>query len=116
MTTANPTELDVDTARLVSHLVDLNAKIADLNAQAEAVKAELRNLAPGDYSIHGQPTLRIIPNRRFDAAKALEYVADPLREQCYVQTIDAKKVREFLPPAVADLCMVESGKPRVSTL
>jgi hypothetical protein len=119
MTVTDPTptiELDVDTARLVSRLIDLQAKIADLTSEAEAVKAELRSLNPGDYAIGGQPALRITPTRRFDATKALEYVAEPLREKCYTSAVDPKKVKEYLPPAVADLCMVESGKPKVTVL
>ena len=110
------TELDADTRRIVAHLADLNAKIADLGAEAEALKAELRSLAAGDYTADGNPALRIVPTRRFDTDKALELVPEPLRGECYTSAPDPKKIREYLPPAVADLCMVESGKPRVVIL
>ena len=111
-----PASLDTDAARIVARLADLQAKINDLTGEAEALKAELRSLNPGDYAIDGRPALRITPTRRFDADKALEYVAEPLREKCYSTVVDAKKVKEYLPPAVADLCMVEAGKPKVTVL
>lgn len=110
------TDLDTDTARIVSKLVDLNARIAEMTTEAEALKAELRNLPEGDHAINGRAALRIIPNRRFDAAKGLELVPEPLREQCYTTAVDAKKVREFLAPALAETAMVEVGKPKVVIL
>lgn len=119
MTVTDPTqthELDVDTGRVVSRLVDLNAKIAELTAEAEGLKAELRGLHPGDYNLNGRPALRVAATRRFDATKGLELVPEPLREQCYSTTVDAKKVKEYLAPALVDTCMVEVGKPQVRVL
>lgn len=110
------TELDGDTAALVGRLAELNDKIADLNGQAEAVKAELRNLAAGDYGIGGAPALRIVPTRRFDPAKALELVPEPLRAECYSTAVDPAKVKQYLAPALVDLCMVAAGKPKVVLL
>lgn len=110
------TELDADRARIVAALADLNDKIATLNADAEALKAELRNLPAGDYLLDGRPALRIVTSRRFDADKALELVPEPLRPECYTTAVDPKKVREYLAPALVDACMVTSGKPRVTVL
>ena len=109
-------DLDTDTANIVAKLADLQARIADLTGQAEALKAELRSLPPGDHTIGGQPVLRIIPTRRFDPAKALELVPEPLRDQCYVRTLDAAAVKQYLAPALVETCMVESGKPKVAVL
>lgn len=106
-------ELDTDTARIVSRLVDLQAIIAEKTAEAEALKAELRSLPPGEHDIAGKPVLRIIPNRRFDPAKALELVPESLRDQCYSNTLDSAKVKQYLAPALLDACMVEVGKPKV---
>lgn len=114
--TTTTTELDVDTARLVSHLADLNAKIAELTAEAEGMKAELRSLTAGDYTLDGRPALRIIPTRRFDVDKALGYVPEPLRAECYTTAADPKKVKQYLAPALADACMVDAGKPKVVIL
>jgi hypothetical protein len=108
--------LDTDTASIVAALADVNARIADLTAQAESLKAELRNLPADDYSIDGRPALRITPNRRFDAVKALELVPEPLRPNCYSQVVDPAKVKEYLAPALVELAMVEVGKAKVSVL
>lgn len=110
------TNLDTDTARIVSRLVDLNARIADLTAEAEGLKAELRSLPEGDHVIDGRPALRIIPNRRFDATKGLELVPEPLRAQCYSTSVDPAKVKEFLAPALLEQAMVVAGKPKVVIL
>lgn len=110
------TTLDTDTARLVARLAEIQTQVADLNAEAEALKAELRDLPAGDHEIDGRPALRIIPNRRFDPERALQLVPEPLREECYSRVVDAKKVKEYLAPAVADTAMVEVGKPKVSLL
>lgn len=110
------TQLDTDTARIVDALADLNARISDLTDQAEALKAELRQLPPADYLIDGRPALRIIPTRRFDPARALELVPEPLREECYVRSLDAARVKKYLAPALVDTCMVDSGKPKVVVL
>lgn len=110
------TQLDTDTARLVASLADLNAQIADLTERAEVLKAELRALPPADYTIDGRPALRITPTRRFDPEKGLQLVPEDLRESCYSKVVDAKKVREYLAPALADACMVDAGKPKVTVL
>lgn len=110
------TALDADTGRIVAHLADINARIADLTSQAEALKAELRALPPADYDIDGRPALRITPTRRFDPAKGLELVPEALRDQCYSTVVDAAKVREYLAPALVDACMVDAGKPKVVIL
>lgn len=106
-------DLDTDTARIVSRLVDLNAQIADLNAKAEELKAELRRLPADEYAIDGRTALRIIPNRRFDPAKGLELVPEQLRNGCYSRALDPAKVKSYLAPALLDAAMVEAGKPKV---
>lgn len=110
------TQLDTDTARIVAKLAETNARIADLNSQAEALKAELRQLPPADYDIDGRPALRITPTRRFDPSKGLELVPEPLRDQCYSTVVDAAKVRTYLAPALVEMAMVDSGKPKVTVL
>lgn len=110
------TQLDTDTARIVTRLVDIQARIADLTSEAEGLKAELRTLPAGDHDIDGKPVLRIIPNRRFDADKGLQLVPEQLRDQCYSTVVDPKLVKTFLAPAVLEAAMVEVGKPKVVTL
>lgn len=110
------TQLDIGTARIVASLADLNAQIADLTERAEVLKAELRNLPPADYDIDGRPALRIAPTRRFDPAKGLELVPEPLRANCYSEVVDAAKVRSYLAPALVEMAMVDAGKPKVTVL
>jgi hypothetical protein len=110
------TDLDVDTARIVAKLADLNAHIADLTSEAESLKAELRNLPAGDHLINGRPALRIVPTRRFDAEKGLALLPVALRGDCYSTVLDAAKVKQFLAPALLETVMVEAGKPKVVVL
>ena len=110
------TQLDTNTARIVSRLVDLQVQIADLTAEAEGLKAELRVLPAGDHDIDGKPALRIIPTRRFDAAGAASLLDPELRQQCLKFDYDPAKVKQHLTPAQVDAHMVEAGKPRVTVL
>lgn len=117
MTTTTQThDLDTDRARILSRLVDINARVADLNSEAESLKAELRGLQPGDYLLNGQPALRIIPTRRFDAAGAAARLTDEQRNAALVVTYDAAKVKQHLTAVEIDTFMVESGKPKVVVL
>jgi hypothetical protein len=107
--------IDDDTFRLVRDLADLNAHIAKLTADAEAIKTELRaRCEAGDYVEDGGRTvLKIVPTRKFDVARALELVPEPLREACYTTAPDPAKVKEYLAPALVESCMVVNGKPKV---
>lgn len=114
--TEHPTELDMDRARILSRLVDLNATIADLTSEAEVLKAELRDLPPGDYAVNGTPALRIISTRRFDAAAAAGLLSVEQRNAALIVSYDAAKIRAHLTPVEVDEFMVESGKAKVVVL
>lgn len=107
------TQLDTDTARIVSRLAELQAHVAELNSEAEALKAELRNLPEGEHSIDGRPALKIIPTRRFDVAAAALLLDDAVRQECLSVSYDPSKVRQHITPEQADACMVISGKAKV---
>jgi hypothetical protein len=106
-------DLDTDTTRLVQRLADIQARIADLNADAEAIKAELRNLPVGDHMIDGRPALRLIPNRRFNVNAGAELLPAEVRTECLAVTYDPAKVKKHLSEIQIDQCMVEAGKPKV---
>lgn len=106
-------ELDTDTARILTRLVDIQAQIAELNSEAEGHKAELRNLAAGDYTLGGRPALSIIPTRRFDAAGAASLLDPDVRQTCLAVTYDATKVKQHLTPAQVEAHMIVAGKPKV---
>lgn len=106
--------LDTDTTRLVQRLADIQANIADLNSDAEAIKAELRNLLPlGDHNINGRPALRLIPNRRFNVTAGAELLATEVRNDCLAVSYDPAKVRKHLTEIQIEDCMVEFGKPKL---
>jgi hypothetical protein len=115
--TTNTTELDVDTTRVLQRLAELNATIADLTAEAESLKAELRGLPAGDHTIAGRPVLRIIASRRFDAtAAATSRLDEDQRAKCLQVSYDAAAVKKYLTPIEVDEFMVENGKPKVVIL
>jgi hypothetical protein len=107
------TQLDTDTARIVSALAEINARIADLNEQAEGLKAELRGLGQGEYDIDGRVALRIIPSRRFDATAGAGLLDEETRKMCLAVSYDATKVKQHLTEIQIDACMNEFGKPKV---
>lgn len=110
------TELDPTRVTMLTRLLDLNARIADLTTEADALKQELRNLQPGEYAVNGQPAVRIARTRRFDPEKGLLLVPGPLHADCYSTVLDAAKVKKYLAPALLDTCMVEVGQPQVRVL
>lgn len=114
--TTTAIELDVDRARILARLAELNAKIGDLTAEAESLKAELRGLPAGDYAVGGAPAVRILPTRRFDAAAALATFPVDQRPAFVKVDIDAAALRKKLTPEQVEGFMVESGKPKVVLL
>ena len=106
-------QLDTDTARLISRLAELQDRIADLNSEAEAIKAELRALPPGEHLLDGEVALRIIPSRRLDVTAAAALLDEATRQACLKVDYDAAKIKQHLTPAQVDTCMVEAGKPKV---
>lgn len=110
------TELDTDLARTLSRLVDVNAHIAELTAESESLKAELRILPTGDYAVNDRPAVRIIPTRRFDAAKAAGLLSLEQREAALTVSFDAAKVKQHLTPVEVEEFMIEAGRPKVVVL
>lgn len=102
---------------VLARLAEVNAKIAELTAEAEVLKDDLRKLAPGDWTdATGRPVLRLTPTRKFDPARGMELIPDEVRSSCLTVTVDPSKVKQHLTPTQLDECMVEAGKPKVSLL
>lgn len=101
-----------DTLRIIERLVDLNAKIADLTAEAESLKAELRVLPAGEYDAGGH-SFKIIPTRRFDADAAMLLLPAEARPECLTVVADPVKIKRRLTPDQLETCMVEHGRPKV---
>ena len=104
-------QLDVDSQRLVDRLAEIAERKLELNSLELNLKAELRQrLRTGvKYADdRGRPRVQLRPNRRFSPDLAVG-VLDPVTyAQCLVPTLDPKRVKELVPPAVYEKCQVES--------
>lgn len=115
--TANIATLADALAPHVEHLATLQAQRAAIDAEMEAVKAQIRDIVatfgPGTYGTDkGAVTVSL--NRRLDiAAIARDYPA-AIRPDLYKLTPDPAAVRKVLPPVIVEEYMVEQGEPRVT--
>lgn len=113
-TPASGTELDPQTAATVAKLRATTEQIAQLTADAELYKAQLRDaLRPGAYTVGGQRAISVTPTRRFNADHAARVLPPHLLEAIQRPMVDAKLAKEALPPGLYDACSVEVGKPTV---
>lgn len=104
------TQLDAD----VKRYLELDALKADIETEQGIIKERLRDLGNGAHVAPCGVSVSVSPNRRFNADKAADVVPPVLLEQIQSLSIDTKKAKALLPPAVYDLCMVEVGQARVS--
>lgn len=108
------TELDTSFRDDLTLLADLQARIAELQEQADEIKAKLRaNLTPDTYTVNGKRAVSIAETRRFSAAKASEVLPPQLLALCQVMEIDAARAKTVLPPHLYEQCQVVTGKPQV---
>jgi hypothetical protein len=105
-----------DHAIALRRLLDLNARITELAGEAESLKAELRVLPPGDYTLAGRPALRIQPQRKFDPQSGYALLDETAKHAALSVSIDAAKVKRQLTPDQLEACMVPSGQPKVISL
>lgn len=110
MTTQPIRSLDDD----VAALLDLNDRIDQLESQRKAIRARLGHQPLGVHETsHGVAVTVAAPPRKFNRERGLAMLTEEQRELCY--SIDDKKIKEQLPPVLADQCMDEgTGAPRVT--
>lgn len=110
----DPTTIrSVDVERMVTRLVDLQARIAELSGEAESLKAELRDsLVPGEYRA-GESTFKIIPTRKFSPDLATSILPPDVIKDCLRVELDPAKLKANLTPAQLEMCMVAAGKSKV---
>lgn len=108
-------ELDEATARIVARLVELQSATAAIEAEAKELKKRLRAAATVGQSavFRGQAMYSLQSNRRFDLDTALTLLTPAQAAACTVTTVDAKLVREQLPPVLVEQCMVDQGDAKV---
>lgn len=105
-------ELTEDQRRDTVTLADLHARVAALTEQINDIKTRLRTeLAPGAYTINGEPAVTVTPQRRFDPAVAERVLPPDFLELCRVPKVDASTARKVLPPALYAACQADSGEP-----
>jgi conjugal transfer/entry exclusion protein len=108
------TELAPDVAATVAKLRATNEQIAQLTADADQYKAQLREaLQPGAYTVGGQAAISVTPTRRFNPEHAAAVLPPHLLDAIQRRQVDAKLAKETLPPALYDACSVEVGKATV---
>ena len=93
---------------LVEQKESLEASIADIDTQlVDAIEVG------GTVDLDGAPVFRVAQKRTFSIERARELVPAELIAAATVPSLDSKRLRELLPPAVEAACMVD-GKVYVS--
>ena len=112
-----PVELDDRGRVLWQRLADLNEQVAMATAEAEAVKAELREyLEAGTYGYQGRPVVRVTQARRFNHVRAAEALPPEVVDACRVISLDPARVRSQFADVEAAQFLEPCGKPRVALL
>lgn len=102
-------ELTRQYAETVAQLAAITEQIKELTEEADKLKGFLRgDLEPGAYTVDGRPALSITPTRRFDPTLAVTVVPNELLRLITVETIDGKRAKQILPPALYERCQKES--------
>lgn len=112
---AAPITLDTDTLRMVDRLAELSNARAAIEEQEEALKAELRlRLKPGQVGVDqtGAERIKLVRNARFSPEIAETVVPVAILELARVTTVDGKKLKELVSPALYAQCQA-IGAPKV---
>lgn len=99
----------------VAIYLDLAERIDQLEQQRKAVAARIAETAgPGQHTTTAGTRVTVSPpNRRFNTDRGWAMLTDDQRALCV--SPDAKKIREQLPPVLAEQCMdAGTGTPRVT--
>jgi len=108
---------DIDTGQ-VTELTrawrSLEMRRAEIADQQDEIRARIRKLLIlGDRLDVDGKTVTCTANRRFDVERGAALLDPAVKEICYSSTLDPKKVKAQLTPALLDACMVEQGEPVV---
>lgn len=98
----------------VAVVIDLQEQIEELQSQLVAAKGRIADRGVGQYeTTTGIKVTVSEPPRSFDVEKAWGLLTDEQRAVC--QAPDSRKIRQQLPPVLAEQCMAAgNGKPRVT--
>ena len=111
------TEATAELLPLISRLAEIADAKTQLEAEEKTIKTQLRDsLDVGTkVTVNGSPVLAIQSYRRFDATLATRTLTPELLALCTVPTVDSKRAKELLPPAVYTACCKDYD-PRVVLL
>lgn len=101
---------------LALEYLDLKERAAALDDRMKQIVAQLRDdLGAGRHSA-GEHTVTVTPQRRFNPDHARQILASnpELLAACQETVVSSSKAKQVLAPAMYELCMLESGDPRVS--
>ncbi len=98
----------------VLHVLRLQEQIEDLQSQLVAAKGRIADRGVGQYATATGVKVTVSePPRSFDLERAWGLLTP--EQQAVCQSPDSKKIREQLPPVLAEACMAAgTGKPRVT--
>lgn len=102
--------------RDVKRYLELDDTVQQYIAEMNAIKTRLRGLGEGPHEAPcGVHVTVSHPNRSFNLTRAVDMLNDEQRNLARADGYDAKKVKQFLPPALLEACMDPgSGELRVS--
>lgn len=98
----------------VAHVLHLQEQIEELQSQLVTAKGRIADRGVGKHTTTSGVTATVSePPRSFDLEKAWGLLTADQQAVCV--SPDSKKIREQLPPVLAEQCMAAgSGKPRVT--
>ena len=99
----------------VERLADLQSRIKDMTAEADSIKARLRDDYRDDPGVHdlGAHKVTVTPTVRFSEDQARAVLPAELVALCTVPALSGAKVKQLVPPAMYVACCV-AGEPRVA--
>lgn len=111
---ATPSDQHEAAAVIVKQLAAVQDSKALLLERESALKTALRELLGEGKHLAAGLTVSISPNRRFNTDRAETAYPQTQYPELYSLTLDAKKVKNAIPPGDYDALMLTVGDPRVS--
>ncbi len=112
MTEYTDVAFDNDTVRYL----ELSELLETITGEMTAIKERFRALGNGEHKAPSGVSVTVsAPNRSFNLPRATELLSEEQLALCTKDGYDAKKVRNFLAPALLEICMDPgNGELRVS--
>ena len=99
----------------VERLADLQGRIKDMTAEADSIKARLRDDYRDDPGVHdlGAHKVTVTATSRFSEDQARAVLPAELVDLCTVPALSGAKVKQLVPPAMYAACCTPT-EPRVA--